>query len=52
VKAALENLWQARKIRTEALHLDSPEAISITRANLFRRVKPTIGADGYPKPGS
>jgi 5-methylcytosine-specific restriction endonuclease McrA len=50
VKAALENLWRARKIQTEALHLDSQAAIQITRANLHRRVKPTIGPDGYPIP--
>jgi hypothetical protein len=52
VKAALERMWEAGAIKVDQLRLDSDEAIAITRRNLFRRVKPEIGADGYPKPGS
>ena len=52
VKAALERMWEAGAIKVDQLRLDSTEAIQITRRNLFRRAKPEIGADGYPKPGS
>ena len=52
VKAALEKLWETGAIKVDQLRLDSTEAISITKRNLFRRERPTIGADGYPKPGS
>ena len=48
IKAALENLWQARKIRTEALRLDSEEAKRITKANAFRRERPAIDVNGWP----
>ena len=50
IKASLENLWQARKVPTESLHLDSDTAIRITRANHFRRDPPPIGANGWPMP--
>jgi len=49
VKAALEKLWETGAIKVDQLRLDSTEAISITKRNLFRRERPTIGADGYPK---
>jgi 5-methylcytosine-specific restriction protein A len=44
IKAKLENDWLAGKIKREALRLDSPEAIKLTRQ--LRRVP--IGRDGWP----
>lgn len=44
IKARLENLYARGKIKRDALRLDSPEAIRLSR----RLRRPTIGLDGAP----